>query len=108
VHHRFADRLVHSAVVGATHHEARAPVAGDPLPGPAPAFFFAPDRLAKRSGEWGASVFNERVRAAMAGFIEESDWLRIERHRGPAALGDVYAAALNGTARPDVGHIVLP
>jgi hypothetical protein len=108
VHRRFGDRLVHSAVVGATHHEARAPAAGEPLPGPAPAFFFAPDRLAKRSGEWGASAFDDRVRAAMARFVEESDWLRIERHRGPAALGEVYAAALKGAARPDVGHIVLP
>lgn len=108
VHRRFGDRLVHSAVVGATHHEARAPATEEPLPGPKPAFFFAPDRLAKRSADWGASAFNDRVRDAMTRFIEESDWLRIERHRGPEALADVYASALSGTASSDVGHIVLP
>lgn len=108
VHRRFGDRLVHSAVVGATHHEARTPATDDPLPGPKPAFFFAPDRLAKRSNDWGASAFNERVQDAMTSFIEESDWLRIDRHHGPAALAEVYASALAGTASPDVGHIVLP
>jgi hypothetical protein len=108
VHRHFADQLVHSAVVGATHHEARQPDMNEPLPGPKPVFFFAPDRLAKRSTEWGSSAFNGRVQDAMLGFIEESHWLRIEHHRGPDALSDVYAAALTGEASPNVGHIVLP
>jgi hypothetical protein len=108
VHHHFEDRLVHSSVVGATHHAARAPAAGKPLPGPQPAFFFAPDRLAKRSADWGAAAFNERVRREMSRFIDESGWLRIEHHRGPDALADVYGAALKGTASPNVGDIVLP
>ncbi|CAA9525320.1 MAG: hypothetical protein AVDCRST_MAG23-577 [uncultured Sphingosinicella sp.] len=108
VHHRFADRLVHSAVVGVTHHEARAPAMDKPLPGPQPAFFFAPDRLAKRSGDWGASAFNYRVRHEMSRFIDESAWLRIEHHRGRDALGDVYGSALKGTASPNIGYIVLP
>ena len=48
VHAHFGDDLVHSMAVGATHHERwpRAPAncrAG-------PAFFFAPDRVAKRRG----------------------------------------------------------
>ena len=108
VHRRFGDQLVHSAVVGATHHEARTPIADEPLPGPNPAFFFAPDRLAKCVADWGASAFNDRVQDAMARFIDESGWLRIERHYGPIALGEVYAAALTGTASSNLGHIVLP
>jgi NADPH:quinone reductase-like Zn-dependent oxidoreductase len=108
VHHRFGARLVHSAVVGATHHEARAPAMDKPLPGPPPVFFFAPDRLAKRSADWGASAFNDRVRNEMSRFIDESAWLRIEHHRGPDALGKVYGSALKGTASPSVGYIVLP
>jgi hypothetical protein len=108
VHLRFQDRLVHSAVVGATHHEARAPARDKPLPGPQPAFFFAPDRLAKRSADWGASAFSDRVRDEMSRFIEESSWLTIEHHRGPHALGEVYRSALHGTAAPNVGDIVLP
>ncbi len=52
VHEHFAEDLAHSAVVGATHHE-RIGAVPDGLPGPRPTFFFAPDRVAKRSGEWG-------------------------------------------------------
>jgi hypothetical protein len=108
VHHRFEDRLVHSAVVGATHHEGRAPALDKPLPGPQPVFFFAPDRMAKRSADWGASAFNDRVRHEMSRFIDESEWLQIEHQRGPDALRDVYGSALRGTASPSVGYIVLP
>lgn len=108
VHRCFGDRLVHSAIVGATHRDARATTIDKPLPGPKPTFFFAPDRLAKRSAEWGAPTFNDHVQGAMARFIDESAWLGIERHHGPAALGEVYAMTLAGTASPNVGHIVLP
>lgn len=108
VHQRFDERLLHSAVVGATHHGARPPASHKPLASPQPAFFFAPDRLAKRSAEWGASTFNDRVRDEMSRFIQESDWLQIEHSRGPEALRKVYASALTGAASPDVGYIVLP
>jgi hypothetical protein len=39
-------------IVGGTHwdHRAEAP-AGEPLPGPAPTFFFAPSQIAKRTKE---------------------------------------------------------
>ena len=41
VHRHYGDDLAHSAAVGMTHHEEMA--GGTDLPGPQPAFFFAPD-----------------------------------------------------------------
>jgi hypothetical protein len=107
VHHRFGDRLVHSAIVGSTHHETRSG-GGAALPGPQPSFFFAPDRLIARRRDWGARVLAERIDDAMTRFIEDSPWLAVERHTGPEALTRVYRAVLDGEARSDQGHIVLP
>ncbi len=52
VHSHFGDDLVHSMAVGITHWEELGAGQGD-LPGPAPAFFFAPSRVEKRSEDWG-------------------------------------------------------
>ena len=55
VHSHYGDALAHSMAVGMTHwEELSAPAAGE-LPGPAPTFFFAPDRVAKRSKDWGGA-----------------------------------------------------
>jgi hypothetical protein len=106
VHRRFDARLIHSAIVGSTHHEARGG-SGD-LPGPKPSFFFAPDRLVARRRDWGVDVLWERIDEAMSRFIDDSDWLHVERHHGPEALVRVYASVLSGTAGPDAGHVILP
>jgi hypothetical protein len=50
VHAHLGPALVHSAVVGATHHDRMGDVP-DSLPGPRPKFFFAPDRVAKRTAD---------------------------------------------------------
>ena len=42
VHSHFGDELVHSMAVGATHWQELGAGGGGDLPGPAPAFFFAP------------------------------------------------------------------
>jgi hypothetical protein len=97
--------MVHSAVVGSTHHAARAG-AGGALPGPQPTFFFAPDRLAERRRAWGASVLGERIGEAMTGFIDGSPWLRIHRHHGRDGLAGTYQAILAGDASPDEGDII--
>ena len=107
VHRHFGDRLALSAIVGSTHHDAR-PGDGAPLPGPAPAFFFAPTYFAARAKDLGAAVLGRRIADAMDAFIEDNGWLQVERHHGPDALTQVYHAVRNGEARPDRGHIVLP
>ena len=64
VHSHFGDELAHSMAVGASHWEDFG--AGEPgeLPGPAPTFFFAPDRVVKRSEDWGAAGLQDRVAEA--------------------------------------------
>ena len=52
VHTHFGDDLAHSMAVGVTHWEELGSGQGD-LPGPAPAFFFAPSRVEKRSDRLG-------------------------------------------------------
>ena len=53
VHSHYGDELVHSMAVGVTHWEEFGAGEGE-LPGPTPSFFFAPDRVVKRSADWGA------------------------------------------------------
>ena len=108
VHRRFGERMVHSAIVGGTHWEARSAGRPDALPGPAPMFFFAPDLMRSRSREWGAEVFRDRVAKAMTDFVAACPWLLIESHAGPTGLEQAYASVLRGDARPDRGHVVRP
>lgn len=106
VHRRCGDRLRYSCAVGLTHHERMAPPAAD-LPGPAPALFFAPERIEKRSRDWGPAELDERLGAALQHFVADSGrWLRIERGRGAAAVERVYRAALDGRAHPAAGHVL--
>jgi hypothetical protein len=107
VHRRLAPQLVHSAIVGVTHWTEPS-AAAESLPGPAPAFFFAPHHMASRAAEIGAAELTARIAAALAGFVADSRWLAIESHRGPRALADLYARLLQGDARPEAGHIVFP
>ena len=53
VHERYRDELLHSMAVGVTHWEDFGGGGGE-LPGPPPTLFFAPDRIVKRSEDWGA------------------------------------------------------
>jgi len=108
VHRSFGDRLVHSAVVGSTHHDAPAVDVAGALPGPAPIFFFAPDRLMARRKDWGAALLSQRIEDAMARFVEDSRWLTVERHHGPDELGSIYSAVLTGLVVSNIGHIILP
>ncbi|MCC6846877.1 MAG: DUF2855 family protein [Deltaproteobacteria bacterium] len=106
VHRRLGDRLRYSCSVGLTHHERMALPPAD-LPGPAPAFFFAPDRIEKRTREWGPAGLQERLDAALGRFVAESGrWMHIRRGRGPADVERVYRTVLDGRAHPADGHVL--
>jgi hypothetical protein len=106
VHSRFGDRLAHSMAVGITHWEGLDGGAAE-LPGPAPAFFFAPDRVAKRSYDWGRAALEERVAAAWRPFCEwAGGWLQTSPVEGFPALRDAYLAVLAGGVDPRTAHIV--
>jgi len=106
VHGRFGDRLRHSCMVGVTHWEAGAP-SPEPLPGPAPEFFFAPTRVEERTRDWGAAGLQERMAKAWRGFVAFTDgWLRIVRESGPDAVERVYLDMLDGRVDPREGRVL--
>ena len=106
VHAHFGSELAHSAVVGATHHDRMGGVP-DELAGPRPTFFFAPDRIAKRSAEWGRAGIEQRLADAWRRYVEWTDgWLRVERAEGPDALREAYLALLDGRIDPARAHVL--
>jgi NADPH:quinone reductase-like Zn-dependent oxidoreductase len=105
IHRHFGDALAYDCTIGATHWSAER--SGADLPGPKPAFFFAPGQIVKRSKEWGAQELAARLDAAWAKFCDASDaWLRVERSQGREALERVYRDTLGGRTDPAVGHIL--
>ncbi len=107
VHAHYGDDLLASIAVGMTHWEAMTPSEGDELPGPAPAFFFAPDRVVKRGQDWGREGLEERVAAAWHPFCEwAGGWLRPIRGDGFDSVVDAYLDVLDGGVPPDKAHVL--
>jgi hypothetical protein len=106
VHAHLEDHLLHSVAVGMTHWEGLEP-RGAELPGPLPTFFFAPDRVAKRSGDWGRAELGDRVAGAWHPFCEwAAGWLTPIRETGFQALGDAYLEVLDGSVPPSRAHVI--
>jgi hypothetical protein len=106
IHNHFGDRLAHSSVVGDTHWDQTEGGDGE-LPGPRPSFFFAPDRVATRTREWGADGLEARFGAAWRPFVEGTDrWLEVVHGRGPEAVERAYRELLDGRTDPSVGHVL--
>ncbi|HTZ88493.1 MAG TPA: DUF2855 family protein [Solirubrobacteraceae bacterium] len=106
VHGHFGAALTHSAVVGATHHDRMGAVP-DSLPGPPPTFFFAPDRVAKRSTEWGREGFEARVAEAWGPYAHWcAGWLGVIEASGPEPLHEAYLDLLDGRADPAKAHVL--
>ena len=110
VHRIFGDQLSASVIIGAADWEGLAPSQGDePLPGPDPGLFFAPDRAQKRIGDWGGGELNRRVTAEQEEFIESTgDWLKIRRGSGPTELEAAFQALVEGDSSPDEGWSIRP
>jgi NADPH:quinone reductase-like Zn-dependent oxidoreductase len=106
VHEHFGARLVHSCTIGATHWDQTG--GGDEgLPGPKPAFFFAPAQIQKRASEWGPAELGRRLAEAWSGFRRFSEgWLEVQRGSGRDAVERVYEATLAGRCEPRHGHVL--
>ena len=106
VHERVAP--VHSAVVGASHHDAAPDAsASTSLPGGAPTFFFAPDQMRKRYEDWGPHGVEERHAEAWARFAPVvADWVDVEVGSGPDGLRSAWLETLAGHTPPNVGHVI--
>ena len=98
--------LVHSAVVGAAHHDA-APDGGGKLRGPRPTFFFAPDQIRKRSVDWGPHGVEDRHAQAWARFAPVvAGWVDVVVGAGPQALQADWLEVLGGSTSPRTGHVI--
>ena len=107
VHSHYGDRLVHSMTVGASHWEELG-AGGSELPGPSPTFFFAPDRVTKRSEDWGRASLESRVAGAWHLFCEwTGSWLETIPGQGFDAVRDAYLDVLEGRVDPKHAHVLV-
>ena len=111
IHSRFAD-LRASLVIGNTHIDQRAAAgAAKELPGPRPTFFFAPAQIKKRTGEWGAEAFGQRLASAWHGFAARATdpaapRLKVQSDAGGESAQAVWHAVRQGHSDPRTGHMI--
>ncbi|HEX5609750.1 MAG TPA: DUF2855 family protein [Solirubrobacterales bacterium] len=104
VHNHYRDDLAHSMAVGLTHWEG---LGGGELPGPTPAFFFAPDRVVKRSEDWGRGELEQRVAAAWHPFCKwMEEQMEVVHDHGFEGLQSAYLDTLEGRVDPRTARIV--
>jgi hypothetical protein len=99
---------VHSAVVGASHHDAPPDLgSAEPLPGGEPTFFFAPDQMRKRYEDWGPNGVEQRHAEAWSRFAPVvAEWVDVVLGEGPEALRAAWLETLAGDTPPRIGHVV--
>jgi hypothetical protein len=106
VHSHYGDDLLYSMAVGVTHWEELGSGAGE-LPGPTPTFFFAPDRVVKRSEDWGRAALEQRVAGAWHPFCEwTAGWLQTIEGKGFEAVRSAYLEVLEGRVEPKNAHVL--
>jgi hypothetical protein len=104
VHSHYGDALAYSMLVGVTHWQK---LGGGEMPGPAPVFFFAPDRVSKRSKDWGAAGLGKRVADAWHPFCDwTAGWLDVARGQGFEAVRNAYLEVLEGRVDPKTAHVL--
>ena len=105
IHGALKDDLIANIRVGAAHWTDAAPA--NDLPGPKPAFFFAPDHVGKRMAAWGQSEFGKRYGAAWSAFVDAVDGM-FEEHslEGPDGCLTAYLDTLGGKAPASAALIV--
>lgn len=95
LHERFGGNLKANIRVGGAHWDDSAPARG--LPGPKPAFFFAPDHARDRVAEWGPDGFARRQGEAWSAFVAAADNLLTWRSlNGDAEALRAYQALVSG------------
>jgi len=110
IHRHFEDALAHSALVGMTHIEARSTFGGgEPLPGPKPQLFFAPDHAVAFFKAHGPEEGGKLVATAWREFLNAAEGtIAIERHAGLEAARDVFITMVAGTIDPAKGIVIEP
>jgi len=105
LHNLLGDKLVESAMVGATHWEQRGDTGA--LPGAKPTFFFAPAQIDKRDREWGAGVAMMKAMMASAEVAAKvKGELAVEWTRDVDSLADLWRDLLDNKVAPSRGLMV--
>lgn len=105
IHTHFDSALRHSCLVGFTHGTNA--TASTVLPGPTPAFFFAPAHVEAVQKALGPRVFMERIQHAQRAFEASAErWLSVVHVSGMAAIEASYRAVLEGRITPEHGFVV--
>jgi hypothetical protein len=108
-HAKLAEHLVYSCLVGVTHIEARNSATTDPLPGPQPILFFAPDHATATIKELGPKGFGQAVAASWAGFVAVTGgFVTVDHRSGLDAAATAFLTTVQGKADPAVGIVVRP
>jgi hypothetical protein len=106
VHSHFGDELIHSMAVGVTHWEDFGTGQGE-LPGPPPTLFFAPDRVVKRSEDWGFEDLGRRGADAWHPFCEWiAGWLETIPAQGFDGVQHAYLNVIEGRVDPKTAHVI--
>jgi hypothetical protein len=113
VHARLADTLNYSCAVGMTHVGARTDSnsvdGNEPLPGPAPILFFAPDHAMATINEVGPKGFGEAVATSWRSFLAAIEGkVTFEQNIGIESAAKAFIDTLEGRANPAVGIIIQP
>jgi len=110
IHHHLADALSQSVLVGATHIEARSVFGkSEPLPGPKPQLFFAPDHAVAFFKAHGAEEGGKLVAAAWREFLKAAEGsIAIERLSGLEAARTVFTSMVAGQIDPAKGIVIEP
>ncbi len=109
VHTALGENLRYSSMVGATHVGAGFGGTGEPLPGPAPVMFFAPDYAVAALKELGPKAFGEAVAVSWGKFLEAaSAAVQVDERPGLAAALDAFVATVEGKTHPSMGIVIRP
>ncbi|MCX9146723.1 DUF2855 family protein [Erythrobacter sp. WG] len=110
IHRHFEDALAHSVLVGATHIEARSVFGkSEPLPGPRPQLFFAPDHAVAFFKAHGPEEGGRLVAAAWRAFLSAAEGtIAIERLPGLDAARTVFTSMVAGQIDPAKGIVIEP
>jgi hypothetical protein len=106
VHSHFGAELIHSMAVGVTHWEDFGSGQGE-LPGPTPKLFFAPDRVVKRSADWGDDELVQRTAESWHPFCEwTAGWLETIPGQGFDGVERAYLDVIEGRVDPKTAYTI--
>jgi len=104
VQDHYEENLTYICRVGLSHWDAK-PSEKSQHAAPQ-AFFFAPDRAARRMTDWGGASFMQKLAARWIPFLNSaSTWLEAEKAEGVGSILKVYKDVLEGSASPDKGYL---